>query len=215
MTLNNHFLKTKTCLLAALMLLVTVPIEASVIYTDELISKKEDHVIVVKNNSVIFDLLLPEEVIEDPVSIRVIEQPKFGELTLNEDESFKYAPLQNLCEKDDLVIYEIKAGGKVFEVSVFIEILCESLTIMSGMGSVEESDTTKLKTFKILGIENFPNNSLHIFDDVGNEVFAQESYKNDWTGVLEDNHRIETNRMYYYVFNDGGGNYYSGYLQIN
>jgi len=212
---TTYNLKTKTSLLAVLFLLTIPPIHGSAVFTNKIISQQDDHVIVVRNNSVIFDFFPTEKIVESPVSIRVIEQPKFGELTLNDDQSFEYAPLQNLCEKDDLIIYEMKSGENIIEVTVFIEILCESLTIMSGLGKAKTSEESKVETFKILGVENFPNNFLYIFDDTGHQVFEQQSYDNEWTGLLEDSRQMDANQLYYYVFNDGGGNFYSGYLQIN
>ena len=171
--------------------------------------------LVVRNNSVVFDYLQTEEEIGSPVSIRVIEQPKFGDVTLNEDQSFEYAPLQNLCEKDDLFVYEMTIGEQTTEVSVSIEILCESITIFNSMG-YEPAENSKAPTnFTILGLENFPNNSLYVFDDDGQQVYQKKGYENDWDGTIEETKTLEEDRMYYYVFTDGGGTYYSGYLQIN
>ena len=73
----------------------------------------------------------------------------------------------------------------------------------------------KLKNFTIHGVENFPNNFLYVFDNAGEEILHKDSYTNDWNGSLDTTSFLEKSRMYYYVFNDGGGNYYSGYLQIN
>ena len=216
MAFRHYFFKTKTRLFLATFLLWAFTAGKGYAFsTQKHTYEIEDHVIVVKNNSVIFDLLQTEEAVESPVSIRVIEQPKFGELTLNEDQSFEYAPLQNLCEKDDLIIYEMTKDGIMTEVTVHIEILCESLTIMSGISKSKEANQSALETFKILGVQNYPNNTLYIFDDIGNQVFQQKNYNNEWEGILEDQEQMETHRMYYYVFNDGGGNFYSGYLHIN
>ena len=173
-----------------------------------------DHIIVVKNNSVVFEYLQTEEENENPVLLRVIEQPKFGEVHLNADQTFEYTPLQNLCEKKDAFVYEMTTSKQVMEVTVSVEILCESMTILNGMSTVE--DAGKLEKFTILGIENFPNNSLYVFDDFGNQIFQKNGYANDWKGISEiNNELIEKNRMYYFVLNDGGGRFYSGYLQIN
>jgi len=105
-------------------------------------------------------------------------------------------------------------GQQVTEVKVAIEILCESLTVFSGIS--KEAKEGKSDKFTILGIENYPDNSLYVFDNAGNEIFHKASYSNDWDGRLESSQKhLEQDRMYYYVFKDGGGNYYSGYLQIN
>lgn len=171
-----------------------------------------DHIIVVKNNTVIFDYLEQADT-KDPVQIRVIETPKFGEVILNEDQSFGYTPSPNLCEEEDQFTYLMTAGEQATKVVVSIEILCESLTIFNGIAADEKDK--KLENFKVLGIENFPNNVLHIFDNEGKEIYEAESYQNNWAGDVDSSEHLVEENLYYYVFNDGKGNYYSGYLMKN
>lgn len=171
-----------------------------------------DHVIVVKNNTVIFDYLEQADT-KDPVQIRVIETPKFGEVVLNEDQSFGYTPTPNLCEEEDQFTYLLTNGEQSTKVVVSIEILCESLTIFNGIAADDKDK--KLQKFKVLGIENFPNNVLHIFDNEGKEIYEAEGYKNDWAGDVDSTEHLIEENLYYYVFNDGQGNYYSGYLIKN
>jgi len=171
-----------------------------------------DHVIVVKNNTVIFDYLEQADT-KDPVQIRVIETPKFGEVVLNEDQSFGYTPSPNLCEEEDRFTYLLTAGEQTATVVVSIEILCESLTIFNGIATNDIDK--KLEKFKVLGIENYPNNVLHIFDNEGKEIYEAESYQNNWAGEVDSTDHLVEENLYYYVFNDGQGNYYSGYLMKN
>jgi len=218
MNLSNYFFATKTYFFLAFFLTIhSISSSGFPKYTDTKkdILKTEDHVIVVKNNSVVFELLQTESDVNNPVKIRVIEHPKFGDVTLNDDQSFEYAPLQNLCEKDDVIIYEMTSEGHTTEVTVHIEILCETLTILNGMGMIQEEEVEDSKPFTILGVQNFPNNALYIFDDKGSQVYQQQDYRNEWYGATDDEQWLVKAKMYYYVFNDGGGNYYSGYLQIN
>lgn len=168
-----------------------------------------DHLIVVKNNTVIFDYLEQAEV-KGPVQIRVIKKPRFGEVVLNEDETFEYTPSLNLCDEADEFTYHLEGEDKTFEVVVSIEILCETLTFFSGIAETEKEK--KLVNFKILGVENFPNNSLHIFDDQGNEIYATDNYQNNWNGHVDSTEHLVRDLLYFYVFNDGEGNYHSGYL---
>lgn len=171
-----------------------------------------DHIIVVKNNTVIFDYLEQAD-IKDPVQIRVIETPKFGEVILNDDQSFGYTPTPNLCETEDQFIYLMTAKDESIKVVVSIDILCESLTIFNGIAP--ENKDKNLEKFKILGVEQFPNNALHIFDNEGKEIYEAEGYKNDWNGDVDSTDHLVDDNLYYYVFSDGEGNYYSGYLKKN
>ncbi|MEM1121644.1 MAG: gliding motility-associated C-terminal domain-containing protein [Bacteroidota bacterium] len=171
-----------------------------------------DHVIVVKNNTVTFDYLEQADT-EGPVQIRVIETPKFGEVQLNDDQSFKYTPSPDLCAEDDEFVYLLIEGDQTTKIAVSIEILCETLTIFNGISQSEEDK--KVANFKIMGVENFPNNALHIFDNEGKEIYEVEQYKNDWAGDVDSSDHLIKDNLYYYVFNDGKGNYYSGYLMKN
>ena len=71
---------------------------------------------------------------------------------------------------------------------------------------------SELQTFTILGVENFPDNNLSIFDKWGQEVYSVEEYENDWDGTV-DGAMVELG-TYYYIFTDGKGKTYSGYVNI-
>jgi len=71
---------------------------------------------------------------------------------------------------------------------------------------------SELRTFTILGVEDYPENTLSIFDKWGHEVFSTEAYNNDWDGTV-DGVMVELG-TYYYMFTDGKGKTYSGYLNI-
>ena len=66
--------------------------------------------------------------------------------------------------------------------------------------------------FTIEGIEKFANNSLNVYDRWGNEVFVAKGYKNDWDGKWQNKNLPDG--TYFYVFGDGEGNNFSGYIQI-
>ena len=57
---------------------------------------------------------------------------------------------------------------------------------------------TKNEKFTISCLENYPNNSLEVFNRWGNSVYSKENYKNNWVGKLKDK-KLE-NGTYYYVF---------------
>ena len=67
--------------------------------------------------------------------------------------------------------------------------------------------------FTIKGIQNFPNNDLQIFNRWGTRVFRQKGYKNKWDGSY-DNQQLPDG-TYFYLFKDGSGTNYSGFVQIN
>ena len=72
--------------------------------------------------------------------------------------------------------------------------------------------------FVIVGIGNFPNNSLHIFNRWGNTVYKMKNYDNSWEGYGNVNGQFSHNRLppgtYYYVLNIGGGKKLTGYVYL-
>ncbi len=92
---------------------------------------------------------------------------------------------------------------------VSVEILCESLAILSSMSPDGDG---KQDSFVILGIDNYPDNELVIFNDLGLEIFKRRNYANDWDGTYQG--KTLPSGVYYYVFNPGSGNVISGYLYM-
>jgi gliding motility-associated-like protein len=74
--------------------------------------------------------------------------------------------------------------------------------------------------FVIIGIENYPNNQLSIFNRWGNEVFFSEGYNNDWDGVsnrgIVIGNGILPTATYYYVLDlyGDGSEIVKGYVYI-
>jgi gliding motility-associated-like protein len=66
--------------------------------------------------------------------------------------------------------------------------------------------------FHIENIEKYPNNDLTIYNRWGNNVYNVKQYQNDWVGTWQSN--LLPDGTYFYILNDGEGNRYSGYLQI-
>ncbi|ASV30987.1 T9SS type B sorting domain-containing protein [Maribacter cobaltidurans] len=60
-------------------------------------------------------------------------------------------------------------------------------------------------TWVIPGIDNYPNNVVKVFNRWGHEVFAVQSYKNDWGGLYKDNREKLPSGSYLYVIDLGDG----------
>ena len=69
--------------------------------------------------------------------------------------------------------------------------------------------------FTIQNIENFPQNSLEVFNRWGNRVYRQENYQNDWDGTFDN--LILPDGVYFYLLTITSGDTQdvrSGYLDI-
>lgn len=157
---------------------------------------------VVKNESIILDI---------SNEIKIIEQPSQGVVKLNDDNEFVYQPNAGVCGEIDYFNYVTIGDHQVDTTTVYVEILCETLTFLSGFEPDGEDAPT---TFTIVGVEQFPNNTLSVFNDSGNQVYYKKGYLNDWDGQNEGK-PLPENLTYFYVFNDGVGRTYTGYLHID
>ncbi len=68
----------------------------------------------------------------------------------------------------------------------------------------------------IPGIDNYPNNVVKVFNRWGREVFAVQSYKNDWEGFYKENSEKLPSGSYLYVIDLGDGSeVIRGWIFIN
>lgn len=54
-------------------------------------------------------------------------------------------------------------------------------------------------TWRVIGIENFPNNELLVYNRWGQLVYSTEGYANDWRGRNNDGEDLQTG-AYWYIF---------------
>lgn len=171
-----------------------------------------EQLLVIKNNKLIFDIYEDIEQVLPILEKGIVKAPEFGVAKFFEGESVTYTPNQDVCEEIDVFSYYIKTSKGIDTVEISVEILCESLTIMSGF--TPDGDGIN-DSFIILGVQNYPNNSLLIFNKWGEQVYEKKGYKNDWQGESsKGEHLASEDSVYYYVFQDGAGKSYSGHLQI-
>jgi gliding motility-associated-like protein len=94
-------------------------------------------------------------------------------------------------------------------------VACDDLVIFSGFSPNGDGIND---FFKILGIEDFPNNRVLIFNRWGNEVFDVEGYDNSDAKSFKGRFGDKTlpDGTYFYVIDLGGEDgCRSGYLQIH
>ena len=169
----------------------------------------DEELVVVKGHQLRFDIA------EDAIQTKEVyfsEQPEFGQVTNDGQGTLTYAPNKGVCEEQDFFSYTIDTENGPKTVKVAIDIICETLTVISGFSP--DGDGVN-DNFTILGIQNYPNNSLTIFNKWGETVFKQKGYNNNWNGERMDGESIDADdSTYYYVLDNGEGELLSGYVQI-
>ena len=72
-------------------------------------------------------------------------------------------------------------------------------------------------TFIILNLENYPTNSLKVFNRWGEVVYKAEPYLNDWNGTNNQDPMMDdkcTDGVYFYEFYNGKGRLITGKITL-
>ena len=169
----------------------------------------DESLVTVKNNKLVFNGLSNEQLDLGYSIVGIMESASAGNVQLISNFQLEYQPSFNICDKSDVFSYLITDGSVESVKEVTVEILCESLAIMSSMSPNGDG---KQDSFVVLGIDDYPNNELVIFNDLGLEIFRKLNYANDWDGTYQG--KPLPNGVYYYVFKPGNQEILSGYLYL-
>lgn len=140
--------------------------------------------------------------------------PTNGTVEMNGDGTATYTPNEGFCNPTipDSYTYVLCNTAGCDSTAVTILVLCDSSGELSFYSGFSPNGDGINDVFYIQGLENFPDNVLCVFNRWGNRVYYREGYDNTFDGTWE-NIRL-TDGTYFYVFDDGNGNRYSGYVQI-
>jgi len=133
-------------------------------------------------------------------------QPDHGILVINDDGTFTYVPEEgflgqdsfsyDLCSNcgvelcdDALVLINVEYGGEG----------CEVPTLITPNGDSKNEELV----IECIVTGDYPNNSLTIYNQWGDEVFKAAPYNNNWDGTY--NGEPLPDGTYFYVFDDGQG----------
>ena len=145
----------------------------------------------------------------------VVTPPNFGDLMLNPDGTATYTPNSGYCDQDDpdTYTYALCNENGCDTTTSFVYVLCTDPGDFQIYNGFSPNGDGLNDVFFIQGVEAFPNNVTCIFNRWGNQVFRQEGYQNTWGGEWETS--IVPSGTYFYVFDNGEGTTYSGYVQIH
>ena len=139
---------------------------------------------------------------------------QYGSPTFASECNIIYTPDGIECDVIDSFRYVICTLDGCDTALVTVSLECEPIQadelIFSNGFSPNGDDINQF--FEIQGAETYPNNSLSVFNRWGNEVFQIDNYQNDWEGTFNGSSLM--NGTYFYLFNDGAGNTYTGYVYI-
>jgi len=160
------------------------------------------------NGTVLVNVLGNDRLRGEMISYEIVDYPTYGNAYLD-GEDIRYDADPEFCGIDNFV-YEICNSYGCDTALVRVEVLCDELIIYSGF-SPNFDDINE--TFTVLGIYQFPDNRMEVYNRYGNLVFDMDGYDNSWEGTHYDGEELPEG-TYFYVFEDGKGRTYTGYVYL-
>jgi gliding motility-associated-like protein len=144
----------------------------------------------------------------------ILTPPSNGTVVTNGDGTATYIPNEGYCNATipDSYTYVLCSTTGCDSTLVTTLVLCESSGELAFYSGFSPNGDGINDLFDIQGVEAFPNNVLFVFNRWGNRVYYKEGYDNTFNGTWENARLLDG--TYFYVFDDGEGNRYSGYVQI-
>lgn len=178
-----------------------------------------DDVFTLKNESVDFDIIANDLVggvlgnLAGLVDVEFLSNPTLGIFSYNANNGqISYTPNQGACGVD-LITYRITDGaGRQSTASIKITISCDKVLVFKG---ISPNGDGKNDLWHMIGIEQFPDNFVQVFNRWGNLVYEQKGYTNNeaWDGQW--NGKMLPDGTYFYLLELGGnGGRLSGWIQI-
>lgn len=175
---------------------------------------RDDLVSVMMNNNSIIEVRNNDIVNGDILDFGISPaQQMAGTIDLDHDDiKIIYTPSYDVCGVQDTFQYFISNKKAKGVATVKVDILCEELTVYSGFSPNGDGINDH---FKILGVENFEENQVLVFNSRGNEIYNKRGYQNDdgWDGTW--NGKNLPDGTYFYIVSIGKGRQpTSGYVQV-
>ncbi len=149
-------------------------------------------------------------------TIYITREPTSGQAIINPDETFTYIAQTGFCDDDAPVTFEYAICESTVcdtaTVSIYIDcFVSNNLVVYNGFSPNDDGIND---SFRIDGIENYPGNTVRIFNRWGNRVFTQDGYKNEWSGTW-DGRTVLPDGTYFYIIDLGdGSDPMKGFVQI-
>ncbi|WP_421939882.1 Calx-beta domain-containing protein [Pedobacter sp.] len=114
------------------------------------------------------------------LTVEIISQPKNGTVRVNADGTVTFTPAPGFVGQD-VFTYRVRDAFGYFTnvASVTLNANLTGLTIPNLF--TPNGDGTN-DAFEIIGLNQYPQNTLQIINRWGNEVFHADGYQNNWTG---------------------------------
>lgn len=146
--------------------------------------------------------VLNNDTVQFLLDVVIITQPTHGEVEENANGTLNYVPDLGFCDEDtpDSFTYAICNAAGCDTATVFVTVLCSELSFFEAFSPNGDG---KNETFKINGLQNYPNHHLYIYNRWGVLVHEATDYLSDWEGTYKD--KKLPDGTYFYVLDLGNG----------
>lgn len=145
--------------------------------------------------------------------VEFLSDPVLGNFLYNPlDGTVVYAPETGACGVDSFRYRITDPAGQQSAATIKITIVCDKVLVFNG---ISPNGDGRNDVWHIVGIEQFPQNEVQVFNRWGNQVFARKGYTNSdaWNGQW--NGKDLPDGPYYYVIDLGGNEAkLSGWVEI-
>ncbi len=173
---------------------------------------RNDQIAIEMNESKMIDVM-ENDFINDDITLFEIPYTRMdGTVEIdNFAQEITYTPAHNVCGILDSFQYKVATAVGESIATVYVEILCEKLTVFSGFSPNGDGINDYLK---IMGIENFKDNEVVVFNSKGSEVYSKKGYQNEdgWDGTWKG--KPLPDGTYFYMLHLDHLPPISGYLQL-
>ena len=167
------------------------------------------------NSDIIFNAL-GNDILTTLDDMYLVSLPDNGVASFNLDGTIRYIPATDYCN-DTL--------PDIFQYAICDDLTCDTATVTIFVDCTSDRDFTIYnalspngdginEVFQIDGIEDYPNNTVQVFNRWGNMVYEMAGYKNEWNGNWGRDNSLLPDGTYFYLFDTGEGEQLSGFLEI-
>ncbi|MFK7983046.1 MAG: gliding motility-associated C-terminal domain-containing protein, partial [Saprospiraceae bacterium] len=167
------------------------------------------------NSPIIFNAL-GNDIFTSLDDMYLVESPDNGIAIFNLDGTIRYMPVTDYCNEmiPDMFQYAICLGTTCDTATVMVYVDCTSDRNFIIFNALSPNGDGANDVFQIDGIEDFPNNTVKIFNRWGNMVYEMAGYKNKWNGNWGRDNALLPDGTYFYLFDTGEGDLHGGFLEI-
>ncbi|MBK8564664.1 MAG: gliding motility-associated C-terminal domain-containing protein [Saprospiraceae bacterium] len=183
---------------------VDVIVDSLPIAVDDYFTTEQDDVLTIP--------VLTNDTVQFLLGVTIVTPPSNGSAQPFPDGTINYVPDAGYCNEavPDSFTYSICNPVGCDTATVFVTVLCEGLSIVQGFSPNGDGSN---ETFKITGLNDYPDHHLYVYNRWGNLVYEATNYLSDWGGTYKD--KLLPDGTYFYVLDKGNGEKpVSGYVLI-